>query len=228
MRRSKESYPSGSPMENGWRRNRVTLEQLPEPPSIHPTDEGNLLERQQAFGYTLEDLRVIMEPMASTGGEPVGSMGNDAPLAVLSDKPQLVYSYFKQLFAQVTNPPLDAIREELVTSTESFIGCQQNLFEETPQTLPSATAERADRHERRVGEDPPDRCRRHRIRYAADAVPRRQRRRIVRGSPGGPLPPGFQGRSGWTRHHHTVGPGAWTVSTRPSPACWPPRQSITT
>ena len=113
--------------------NRVTLEQLPEPPSIHPTDEGNLLERQQAFGYTLEDLRVIMEPMASTGGEPVGSMGNDAPLAVLSDKPQLVYSYFKQLFAQVTNPPLDAIREELVTSTESFIGCQQNLFEETPR-----------------------------------------------------------------------------------------------
>ena len=116
--------------------NKVTLEQLPEPPKgaggVHPADDGNLLERQQAFGYTLEDLRVILEPMASTGAEPVGSMGNDAPVAVLSDKPQLVFSYFKQLFAQVTNPPLDAIREELVTSTESFIGCQQNLFEETP------------------------------------------------------------------------------------------------
>ena len=112
--------------------NKTTLEQLPEPSSVHPADDGNLLERQQAFGYTLEDLRVILEPMASTGAEPVGSMGNDAPLAVLSDKPQLVFSYFKQLFAQVTNPPLDAIREELVTSTESFIGCQQNLFEETP------------------------------------------------------------------------------------------------
>ena len=74
-----------------------------------------------------------MEPMASTGSEAIGSMGNDAALAVLSDRPQLVFNYFKQIFAQVTNPPLDAIREELVTSTESFIGSEQNLFEETPQ-----------------------------------------------------------------------------------------------
>ena len=112
--------------------NKVTLEQLPEPASVHDTDYDTLLERQQVFGYTLEDLRMIMEPMAATGTEPVGSMGNDAALAVLSDKPQLVFSYFKQLFAQVTNPPLDAIREELVTSTESFIGSEQNLFDETP------------------------------------------------------------------------------------------------
>ena len=112
--------------------NKVTLEQLPEPASVHDTDYDTLLERQQVFGYTLEDLRMIMEPMAVTGTEPVGSMGNDAALAVLSDKPQLVFSYFKQLFAQVTNPPLDAIREELVTSTESFIGSEQNLFDETP------------------------------------------------------------------------------------------------
>ena len=113
--------------------NAVTLDQLPEPPNVHATSYGTLLERQQAFGYTLEDLRMIMEPMASTGAEAVGSMGNDAPLAALSDKPQLVFSYFKQLFAQVTNPPLDAIREELVTSTESFIGSEQNLFDETPR-----------------------------------------------------------------------------------------------
>ena len=112
--------------------NKVTLEQLPEPANVHHTDYDTLLERQQVFGYTLEDLRMIMEPMAAAGTEPIGSMGNDAALAVLSDKPQLVFSYFKQLFAQVTNPPLDAIREELVTSTESFIGSEQNLFDETP------------------------------------------------------------------------------------------------
>jgi glutamate synthase (ferredoxin) len=104
--------------------NKVTLEQLPEPANVHHTDYDTLLERQQVFGYTLEDLRMIMEPMAAAGTEPIGSMGNDAALAVLSDKPQLVFSYFKQLFAQVTNPPLDAIREELVTSTESFIGSE--------------------------------------------------------------------------------------------------------
>ena len=113
--------------------NKVTMEQLPVPPTVHGTDSDTLLERQQVFGYTLEDLRMVMEPMAVTGAEPVGSMGNDAPLAVLSDRPQLVFTYFKQLFAQVTNPPLDAIREELVTSTESFIGSETNLFEETPE-----------------------------------------------------------------------------------------------
>ena len=113
--------------------NKVTLEQLPEPTGVNHAGYDTLLERQQVFGYTLEDLRMIMEPMAATGSEAVGSMGNDAPLAVLSDKPQLIFNYFKQLFAQVTNPPLDAIREELVTSTESFIGSEQNLFEETPK-----------------------------------------------------------------------------------------------
>ena len=113
--------------------NAVHVDQLPEPDHVYGTDFATLLERQQLFGYTLEDLRMILQPMAETGAEPIGSMGNDAPLAVLSERPQLVFSYFKQLFAQVTNPPLDAIREELVTSTESFIGSEQNLFEETPK-----------------------------------------------------------------------------------------------
>ena len=113
--------------------NRVTLDQLPEPPGVHQPDDETLLKRQQAFGYTLEDLNVLMEPMAATGKEPVGSMGNDTPLAVLSDKPVLLFNYFKQLFAQVSNPPLDAIREELVTSLEAFIGSEQNLFEEMPR-----------------------------------------------------------------------------------------------
>ena len=112
--------------------NVVALDQLPEPQVVHRPGPDNLPERQRAFGYTWEDLRIITEPMASGGAEAVGSMGNDAPPAVLSDHPQLMFNYFKQLFAQVTNPPLDAIREELVTSTESFIGSERNLFEETP------------------------------------------------------------------------------------------------
>ena len=91
-----------------------------------------MVQQQRAFGYTLEELRILTIPMASNAYEAVGSMGNDAPLAVLSEKNQLLFNYFKQLFAQVTNPPLDAIREELVTSQESFIGRERNLFEETP------------------------------------------------------------------------------------------------
>ena len=112
---------------------KITLEQLAAPDGAYHNEPTNFLERQQVFGYTLEDLRMIMEPMAITGSEAIGSMGNDAPLAVLSDRPQLLFNYFKQLFAQVSNPPLDAIREELVTSTESFIGSERNLFDETPQ-----------------------------------------------------------------------------------------------
>ena len=95
-------------------------------------DDG-LASRQRGFGYTQEELDYLLEPMAVTGAEPVGSMGNDTPLAVLSERPQLLFNYFKQLFAQVSNPPLDAIREELVTSLTTWLGPQQNIFEETPQ-----------------------------------------------------------------------------------------------
>ena len=129
----KEELSRRLPYGSWLSENKVTLEQLPEPQGVHAIDHGTLVEQQQVHGYTLEDLQIIMEPMASTGSEAIGSMGNDAALAVLSDRPQLVFNYFKQIFAQVTNPPLDAIREELVTSTESFIGSEQNLFEETPQ-----------------------------------------------------------------------------------------------
>src|SRR3989440_9735630 len=87
-----------------------------------------MLDRQQAFGYTQEDIKFIMTPMAMNGEEPVGSMGNDSPLAVLSDKNKTLYHYFKQLFAQVTNPPIDPIREELVTSLVSVIGPKPNLL----------------------------------------------------------------------------------------------------
>ena len=113
--------------------NRVTIDELPEPSYVHEPDFDTLLQRQKAFGYTQEDLRMIMEPMAVNGAEPVGSMGNDTPLAVLSNQSPLLFGYFKQLFAQVSNPPLDAIREELVTSVETFIGSEGNLFAETPE-----------------------------------------------------------------------------------------------
>ena len=112
--------------------NKVTLEELPEPEMPDALNGEELVRQQRAFGYTIEELRMLTTPMAATAYEAVGSMGNDAPLAVLSEKSQLLFNYFKQLFAQVTNPPLDAIREELVTSVEAFIGCEQNLFEETP------------------------------------------------------------------------------------------------
>lgn len=92
----------------------------------------DLLRLQRLFGYSYEDMTIILEPMASTGYEPIGSMGNDVPLAILSPKPQLLYSYFKQHFAQVTNPPIDAIREEIVMSTETLLGSEGNLLEPMP------------------------------------------------------------------------------------------------
>ncbi|MFM8636018.1 MAG: glutamate synthase large subunit [Planctomycetia bacterium] len=95
-------------------------------------EPSSLVELQRAHGYSLEDLKVILAPMATDGAEPIGSMGNDTPLAVLSDRPQLLHNYFKQLFAQVTNPPLDAIREEIITSMITTIGCEGNLLDSQP------------------------------------------------------------------------------------------------
>ena len=88
----------------------------------------NLLDTQQSFGYTQEDIKFILQPMVANGEENSGSMGNDAALPVLSKKPKLIYNYFKQLFAQVTNPPIDPIREELVMSLVTFIGPKPNLL----------------------------------------------------------------------------------------------------
>ena len=113
--------------------NRITLANLPEPPFVHLPDHHTILTRQKTFGYTLEDLRLILFPMATNGEQPLGSMGTDTPLAVLSRRPQLLYNYFKQLFAQVTNPPVDPIREELVMSLVDFIGRDGNLLDATPQ-----------------------------------------------------------------------------------------------
>ena len=106
-----------------------TLRQKPHTVRAHST----VLQRQQVFGYTSEELRLILEPMARTGAEPIGSMGTDTPLAVLSSRPRLLFDYFAQMFAQVTNPPLDAIREELVTSMGSTVGPEENLLAPTPR-----------------------------------------------------------------------------------------------
>ncbi len=121
------------PWAKWLRDNLVELDKLPDPPRVHDVDHDTLLVRQHAFGYTVEELKLIISPMARDGQEPLGSMGNDISLACLSDRPQLLYSYFKQLFAQVTNPPLDAIREEMVTSLYTYLGREGNLLDETPK-----------------------------------------------------------------------------------------------
>lgn len=112
----------------------IELSNLPDPPKVGEPDPRTLRERQLAFGYTFEDQRIIMAPMAQDGVEAIGSMGNDTPLAVLSDKPQLLYNYFKQLFAQVTNPPIDSIREEIITSTSITLGSERNLLKPMPES----------------------------------------------------------------------------------------------
>ena len=117
-----------------WLNEQMTpLADLPAIAAPPEPDRSMVLEKQQIFGYTHEDLRILMAPMAVNGQEALGSMGNDTPLAVLSDRAPSLFNYFKQLFAQVTNPPLDAIREELVTSTISYIGAERNLLEPSPE-----------------------------------------------------------------------------------------------
>jgi glutamate synthase (NADPH/NADH) large chain len=115
------------------------IEELPDAPSLPEPDHSTVLRRQLAFGYTHEDLRLLIAPMAQNAEEAIGSMGTDTALAVLSNRPRLLYDYFKQLFAQVTNPPLDAIREELVTSMGSTIGPEGNLLDPRPESCRQIT-----------------------------------------------------------------------------------------
>ena len=115
-----------------WLGNKIVVSDLPAPREIRQPATDSILDRQKAFGYTLEDLRMLMEPMVRAGEEAIGSMGTDTPLAVLSDKSHVLFDYFKQLFAQVTNPPIDPIREETVMSLVSYVGGEGNLLTETP------------------------------------------------------------------------------------------------
>ncbi|HKU87469.1 MAG TPA: glutamate synthase-related protein [Casimicrobiaceae bacterium] len=123
----KRTLATAKPYRDWIAKCRMRLEDMPEPAPPTPSDVP-LLDRQQAFGYSQEDVRILMTPMAKNGEEPIGSMGNDAALPVLSDRPKVFYNYFKQLFAQVTNPPIDPIREELVMSLVSFVGPRPNLL----------------------------------------------------------------------------------------------------
>jgi glutamate synthase (ferredoxin) len=130
----KHQIASAHPYREWLDKYMVELADVPDAPHLPGPSHETVLRRQQAFGYTFEDLRILMAPMAKDGVEAVGSMGTDTPLAVLSDKPQPLYNYFKQLFAQVTNPPIDCIREELITSAETTIGSERDLLNPAPES----------------------------------------------------------------------------------------------
>jgi glutamate synthase (ferredoxin) len=130
----KNKYATEHPYQQWLDEHHVLLKDLPEPPHEREPGHETVLQCQQAFGYTFEDLRFLIGPMANEGVQPLGSMGTDTPLAVLSNKPQLLYNYFKQLFAQVTNPPIDPIREENITSTETMVGSRGSLLKPTPES----------------------------------------------------------------------------------------------
>jgi hypothetical protein len=128
----KASLAKAKPYKQWIENLRIRLESVgagAPPANVPPQSKVDLLDRQQAFGFTQEDIKFLMAPMATNGEEAVGSMGNDSPLAVLSDRSKPLYSYFKQLFAQVTNPPIDPIREAIVMSLVSFIGPRPNLLD---------------------------------------------------------------------------------------------------
>ena len=130
----KERVSTQQPYGEWIQANLLTEENLPIAPASPSLPDPAALRRfQQLFGYTIEDLDILLKPMGEEGKEAIGSMGDDTPLAVLSERPRLLYDYFKQLFAQVTNPPLDAIREALVTSLYTYLGAEQNLLAETPE-----------------------------------------------------------------------------------------------
>ncbi|SNZ01465.1 glutamate synthase (NADH) large subunit [Flagellimonas pacifica] len=128
----KESIAKKHPYQKWLKDNLVYLKDIPYNDCPVFYGEFPLETRRSAFGYTLEDINTIILPMAKNGKEPIGSMGSDTPIAVLSERPQLIYNYFKQLFAQVTNPPLDGIREELITDISLTLGSDQNIFDTTP------------------------------------------------------------------------------------------------
>ncbi len=141
----KEEIAAAQPYRRWLNEQMVSLSELPpatdavsaEQTNLSALQHANLLQLQQAFGYTFEDLNTILGPMGRDAVEPVGSMGNDTPLAVLSQKPQLLYNYFHQLFAQVTNPPIDALREEIVIGTGVALGSERNLLKPEPESCRS-------------------------------------------------------------------------------------------
>jgi glutamate synthase (ferredoxin) len=130
----KERISRQAPYEEWLRSSMLHIDDLPTPVRAIYPDKEMLIRRQEVFGYTSEDIKILITPMATTANEAVGSMGTDTPLAVLSERPQPLFNYFQQLFAQVTNPPVDAIREEIIMSSETSIGPEGNLLEAGPES----------------------------------------------------------------------------------------------
>ena len=131
-RQDNEKTPAKHPYGDWLKENLLPLKEVPYTGNTTPVEAEPFIKRLQAFGYTEEDIKTLITPMSTLGKEAIGSMGTDTPLAVLSNKPQLLYNYFKQLFAQVTNPPLDGIREEIVTDTSMSVGSDANIFDVIP------------------------------------------------------------------------------------------------
>ena len=156
--------------------NLLKLSELAEGERLAEADHQTMIQRQLAFGYTFEDLRILMAPMAKQAVEAIGSMGTDTPLAVLSGKPQPLYNYFQQLFAQVTNPPIDSIREEIVTSAVTTLGTEGNVLEPTPQSCHQIELPTPILTNGGVGKAAAHRPARLQVRHPAHAVPVRRRR----------------------------------------------------
>ncbi len=150
----KHQIATQKPYGEWYARNAVRFAEM-EPSEQVTLSDQPLQRRQRAFGYSQEDLRVLLEPMAREAAEPIGSMGNDLSLAVLSDQAPPLFSYFKQLFAQVTNPPIDPIREEIVMSLSTSLGTERNLFDETPEHAHKLRARPADPAQPRAGDAAP-------------------------------------------------------------------------
>jgi glutamate synthase (NADPH/NADH) large chain len=129
----KASFAAKLPYQKWLQQGRITLDQLPKAKEWHGFYPDTLLQRMQAFGYTIETMHFMLVPMIQTQVDPIGSMGNDSALACLSDQPRLIYDYFKQLFAQVTNPAIDSIREDVIMSLECYVGPEKNLLSVTPE-----------------------------------------------------------------------------------------------
>ena len=219
-RELKRALYGRNPYQMWIKEHQITLDQLAEPPRAHGAEDKTLVRRQRAFGYTDEDIRIVLGPMAEKGEEPIGSMGTDTPLACLSDKPQPLFHYFKQLFAQVTNPPIDPIREEMVMSLTSYIGTERNILDETPQhchtlKLPHPILTNRDLEKmRRVSQGD----------FLATTLP--MLFAVEDGAKGLEraltqlVPARFAGDSIGLHAADSLATAAWMKNTRPFPACW--------
>ena len=206
----KRELSTANPYKDWLHKTQIVLEEMPEVRGRAPVAGESLLDRQQAFGYTQEDIKLLMQPMATVGQEAIGSMGTDTPISALSDKSKLLYTYFKQNFAQVTNPPIDPIREELVMSLVSFIGPRPNLFDlkglSTSKRLevrqPILTNEDLEKI-RAIGDiaDNQFSAKTLDITYSAEKSRRRHGR-----CGGGAVPACRESGSGRRQHHHPVRP----------------------